>query len=101
MRISKDDVKYIANLARLGLTDAEVDSLQTQLEVVLAYIDKLKKVDEVDEVDVSKTQALTNALYVKNVYRPDNAKVSLDPRKVIASSPDHEGNFFKVPKIIE
>lgn len=98
MRISKDDVKYIANLARLGLTDAEVDSLQTQLEVVLAYIDKLKKVDE---VDVSKTQALTNALYVKNVYRPDNAKVSLDPRKVIASSPDHEGNFFKVPKIIE
>ena len=95
MRISKDEVKYIANLARLGLTDTEVESLQTQLEVILEYIDKLKK------VDVSKTQALTNALYVKNVYRPDNAKASLDSNKVIAVAPAREGNFFKVPKIIE
>lgn len=95
MSISKDDVRYIANLARLGLTDSEVESLQTQLEVILEYIDKLNK------VDVSKTAALTNALVVKNVYRPDEPKVSLDPGKVIAASPAHEGNFFKVPKIIE
>ncbi|MFH0940443.1 MAG: Asp-tRNA(Asn)/Glu-tRNA(Gln) amidotransferase subunit GatC [Candidatus Omnitrophota bacterium] len=95
MSISKDDVRYIANLARLGLTDSEVVSLQTQLEVILEYIDKLKK------VDVSKTQALTNALYVKNVYRPDNPKVSIDFHKIIAVAPAHEGNFFKVPKIIE
>ncbi len=95
MSISKDDVKYIANLARLGLTDAEVDNLQTQLEVILEYIDKLKK------VDVAKTAALTNALYVKNVYRSDVPKASLDPDKVIPSSPAHEGDFFKVPKIIE
>jgi aspartyl-tRNA(Asn)/glutamyl-tRNA(Gln) amidotransferase subunit C len=95
MRISKDDVRYMANLARLGLTDTEVESLQIQLEVILEYIDKLKT------VDVSNTHALTNALYVKNVYRPDNAKASLDPQKVIASSPAHEGNFFKVPKILE
>ncbi len=95
MSISKDDVKYMANLARLGLTDAEVESLQTQLEVILEYIDKLKK------ADVSKTPALTNALYVKNVYRPDDPKVSLDSNKVIALSPAREGNFFKVPKIIE
>ncbi|OIO37051.1 MAG: asparaginyl/glutamyl-tRNA amidotransferase subunit C [Candidatus Omnitrophica bacterium CG1_02_44_16] len=95
MRISKDDVKNIANLARLGLTDIEVESLQVQLEVILEYIDKLKK------VDVSKTHALTNALYVKNVYRPDIPKASLDPSKVMPLSPAREGNFFKVPKIIE
>ena len=95
MAISKDDVKYIANLARLGLSEAEVEHFQTQLEVILEYIDQLKK------LDVSKTQPMAHVLEIKNIYRPDIIKPSLDPQKVLKISPAKEGNFFKVPKVIE
>lgn len=95
MAISKDEVRYIANLARLGLTEAEVGHFQTQLEVILGYIDKLKK------LDVSKTGPTAHVLDIKNVYRPDEAKPSMDPQKILKISPSHEGNFIKVPKVIE
>ena len=95
MAISKEEVKYIANLARLGLTDAEVEHFQTQLEVILQYIDKLKT------LDVAKTAATAHVLDIRNVTRADKVKPSLDPAKILESSPAKEGNFFKVPKVLE
>ena len=95
MAISKDEVKYIANLARLALTEAEVDHFQNQLEVILEYIGKLKK------LDISGVEAMAHALDLKNVYRPDVVKPSMDPQKILKGSPAHEGGFFKVPKVIE
>ncbi len=95
MAISKDDVKYIANLARLGLSDAEIEHFQTQLGVILEYIDKLKK------IDVSKVSPMAHVLDIKNIYRPDVVKPSIDPQKVLGLSPSKEGNFYKVPKVIE
>lgn len=95
MAISKEEVKYIANLARLGLTEEEVGHFQTQLEVILQYIDKLTK------LDVAKTLPTAHVLDIKNVYRPDEVKPSLDPQKILISAPAKEGNFFKVPRVIE
>ena len=95
MAISKEEVKYIANLARLGLSEAEVEHFQTQLEVILGYIDKLKK------LDVSKTRATAHVLDLRNVLRADKVKPSLNPAKILEISPAKEGNFFKVPKVIE
>ncbi len=95
MSISKEEVKYIANLARLGLTDAEVEHFQAQMEGILEYIDKLKK------LDVSKIQPTAHVLDVKNVYRKDSPAASLDPQKILDLAPSREGNFFKVPKVIE
>ncbi len=95
MSISKDDVRYIANLARLGLTEAEIEHFQLQLEGVLGYIDKLKT------VDVSKTAPMAHVLDLKNVYRPDTVRPSLDPEKALKLSPAREGRFYKVPKVIE
>jgi aspartyl-tRNA(Asn)/glutamyl-tRNA(Gln) amidotransferase subunit C len=95
MAISKKEVCYIANLARLGLSEAEVDHFQEQLEGILEYIDKLKK------VDVSKIEPMAHVLDLKNVYRPDVVKPSLQAQKVLKSAPQKEGQFFKVPKVIE
>ncbi len=95
MAISKEEVKYIANLARLGLTDEEVGHFQEQLESILGYIDKLKK------VDVSDTVPMAHVLDLKNVYRPDEVKPSIDSDKIFKIAPDSEGKFFKVPKVIE
>jgi aspartyl-tRNA(Asn)/glutamyl-tRNA(Gln) amidotransferase subunit C len=95
MAISKDDVKYIANLARVGLTDAEVGHFQAQLEGILDYIDKLKK------LDCSGVKPTAHAADIKNVYRPDMVKPSLPPEKILKDAPARAGNFFKVPKVIE
>ena len=95
MAISKEEVKYIANLARLKLQESELEHFQTQLEVILEYIDKLKK------PDVSHTEPTAHVLDIKNVYRPDVPKPSLAPEKVLKISPSHTGHFFKVPKVIE
>ncbi len=95
MSISKDDVKYIANLARLGLSETEVGHFQTQLEGILGYIDKLKK------LDVTRVKPMAHASDIKNVYRVDSVKPSLDPEKILKIAPARAGNFFKVPKVIE
>lgn len=95
MAISKEEVKYIANLARIGLTEEEVAHFQGQLEGILAYIDQLRK------VDISKANATAHVLDLKNVYRPDEVRPSLPSEKILKSAPSREGNFFKVPKVIE
>ena len=95
MAISKEEVRYIANLARLGLTEAEIEHFQGQLEGILGYIDKLKK------VDISKTPPTAHALDIRNVLRKDEIRPSLDSQKVLKIAPSKDGNFFKVPKVIE
>lgn len=95
MAISKDEVKYIANLARLSLNNSEVEHFQSQLEQILGYIDKLKK------VDVSSTKPMAHVLDINNVYRPDIVKPSMDPDLIFKISPANEDGFFKVPKVIE
>lgn len=95
MAISKEDVRYIANLARIGLTESEVEHFQTQLEGILEYIDQLKK------LDVSAIMPTAHVLDIKNVTRPDVVKPSLDPKPVLDNAPAREGQFFKVPKVIE
>ncbi|HAJ56900.1 MAG TPA: Asp-tRNA(Asn)/Glu-tRNA(Gln) amidotransferase GatCAB subunit C [Candidatus Omnitrophica bacterium] len=95
MAISKDEVKYIANLARLGLTEPEVEHFREQLGDILGYVDKLKK------VDVSGMSPMAHVLDIKNIYRPDNISPSIAPEKILKYAPQHEGSFFKVPKVIE
>ena len=95
MAISKEDVKYIANLARISLTDKEVEHFQKQLEGILSYIDLLKK------LDVSNTAPTFHVLDIKNVTRTDTVKPSLESKKVLDNAPATEGQFFKVPKVIE
>ncbi|MFH0878000.1 MAG: Asp-tRNA(Asn)/Glu-tRNA(Gln) amidotransferase subunit GatC [Candidatus Omnitrophota bacterium] len=95
MAISKDEVKYIAHLARLGLSEEEIKHFQTQLEVILQYIDQLKV------LDVSQVEPMAHVLDVENVLRPDEPKASLDPESVLGISPSREKDFYKVPKVLE
>lgn len=95
MLISRKEVEYIANLARLELSDAEIAHFQEQLESILGYIDKLKN------VDISRMSAMAHVLDIKNVFRSDNIKASIDTEEVLKYSPKREGSFFVVPKVIE
>jgi aspartyl-tRNA(Asn)/glutamyl-tRNA(Gln) amidotransferase subunit C len=95
MNISKDTVKYVANLARMELTEQEIEKFSHQLGDILRYIDQLK------EIDISNIQPTAHVLPLKNVKRRDEQRPSLNIKDVLNNSPQKEGNFFKVPKVIE
>jgi len=95
MAINKDAVKYTANLARIELSDRELDHFTGQLDRILAYVDKL------NTLDVSRLEPTSHVLEIKNVYREDIVKKSLPASEAIKNAPDKENNLFKVPKIIE
>lgn len=89
------DIDYIANLARLDLTKEEKEKFGKQLEDILKYIEKL---NQLDTKDIKPT---AHVIPMKNVWREDKAKPSLD-RKVIEKLMKYmENGFFKVPPVIE
>lgn len=93
--ISKDDLKYVAHLARLHLSDKEIEHFTVQLEGILKYINKLK------QVDVANIEPTSHVFPQKNVYRQDELKPSLPIKEALKNAPSKEGDFFKVPKVIE
>lgn len=94
--ISKKEVQHIAKLARLGLTEKEIETYRKELSVILDYIEKLKK------VDVSKIEPTSHPLEVENVMRNDegqSAKPDLR-KKLVELAPDKKDSYFKVKSIL-
>lgn len=89
------DLRYIARLAHLDLTDAEVARFEPQLNHVLDYMAKL------DEVDVAGIEPTAHANPVLNVMRPDRSRPSLDVREALANAPQATSDQFIVPKVVE
>ena len=95
MAITEDTVKYVAQLARITLAPKELEKLSQQLQGILDFIDKLKKVDVKDVAPTS------HILPVNNVLRDDTPSESLASDKALENAPQRQGNFFQVPKVIE
>jgi aspartyl-tRNA(Asn)/glutamyl-tRNA(Gln) amidotransferase subunit C len=95
MAISKETVEYVANLARIELQPKELEKLSQQLQGILDFIDKLKK------LNIENIQPTSHILPINNVLRDDNLKESLSPEKALSNAPAKEGTFFVVPKVIE
>lgn len=95
MSINKDTVKYTTDLARIELSEKELEHFTGQLDRILDYVHKLKK------VDVEKLEPTSHVLEMKNVYREDKVKPSLPVDEVMKNAPAKENNLFKVKKIIE
>jgi aspartyl-tRNA(Asn)/glutamyl-tRNA(Gln) amidotransferase subunit C len=89
-------VKHVALLSRLELDEKDLDVYSKQLAAILSYISKL---NEIDTKDVHPTSHPLTTL--KNVFRKDLLKSSLDPQEALKNAPSKEGDFFKVPQIIE
>jgi len=95
MAINKDTVKYTADLARIELSDEELEHFTGQLDRILAYVDKLST------LNVADLKPTSHVLKMKNVYREDAVRKSLPASGVIKNAPLSENNLFKVPKIID
>ncbi len=93
-KISRDDVAHLANLARLALTDGELDSFAGQLDAILAHVGKIQA------VDVTGIEATGNPLKEVNITRPDVEMASLAQDQALAEAPRAEEGRFAVPRIL-
>ena len=91
MAITRQDVLHVAELARLELTDEEIDRLGGQLNAILEAVGK---VSELDLADVPPT---SHPLDLVNVWADDEPRPSLVREEALANAPEREGGFFRVP----
>jgi aspartyl-tRNA(Asn)/glutamyl-tRNA(Gln) amidotransferase subunit C len=90
----KIDVRYVAKLARIALTDDEVERFGAQLGDLLEHVGVLNK------LDVSQVTATAQVVESRNVEREDDVRQCLDRETVLAQAPARQGGFFRVPRII-
>ena len=96
MAITKDDVKYAANLACIEMSEKELENFTGQLDDILKYMKKL------EELDTDKVKPTSHVLDINNVMREDKlTNESLTNEEALKMAPKKEKGFFKVPKIIE
>ncbi len=95
MAISKKEVEYVANLARLSLTEEEKERFTDQLDHILEYIQQL------NQLDTKNVPATSHVLSIKNIWREDEVTPSLPLSETLSNAPQASGNFFFVPKVIE
>jgi aspartyl-tRNA(Asn)/glutamyl-tRNA(Gln) amidotransferase subunit C len=93
--IDRKDVEHVARLARLALSDAELEKMREQLNGILAYIEKLNALDTRD------VEPTSHAVPMVNVMRDDAPGPCLPRDEALANAPDRAGEFFRVPRIIE
>ena len=93
--ISRDDVLHVANLARLHLTDDEIDRMQAQLSNILDAIETLR------DVDTSKVGPTASVIRLENVMREDEARPGLTRDAALANAPLRDDPFLRVPTVLE
>ncbi|WP_404784613.1 Asp-tRNA(Asn)/Glu-tRNA(Gln) amidotransferase subunit GatC [Altericista sp. CCNU0014] len=93
--IDRDQVHKVAVLARLALTPEEEVQFTTQLGSILDYFEQLS------ELDVANVEPTTRAIDASNITRPDDLQPWGDRDAILDNAPDQDGDFFKVPKIME
>lgn len=95
MKITKDEVAYVAHLARLEFTEVQAEKFTSQLNNILLYMEMLNR------VDTEGIEPMTHAIARTNAFREDLVTPSLGRDLTLANAPDARGDFFRVPKVIE
>jgi aspartyl-tRNA(Asn)/glutamyl-tRNA(Gln) amidotransferase subunit C len=93
-RIDPNEVREIAQLARLRLGEAEVTRMAGELDAILGYIEELR------QLDTSGVEPMTHAVPFACPQRPDEVGGMLPPEQALANAPARDGNFFLVPRIV-
>lgn len=94
MAISRREVEKVSLLARLLLSDEELDRMTAQLGQILQYVELL------GELDTSQVQPMAHALDVHDVFRPDLCRPSLARDKALANAPNQDGECYLVPAVL-
>ncbi|MCM3715493.1 Asp-tRNA(Asn)/Glu-tRNA(Gln) amidotransferase subunit GatC [Halalkalibacter oceani] len=94
-RIQADQVKHVAHLARLAITDEEAEMFTKQLDAIISFAEQL------NELDTTGVEPTSHVLDMKNVLREDKPEKGLPVEEVLKNAPDHEDGQVRVPSIIE
>jgi aspartyl-tRNA(Asn)/glutamyl-tRNA(Gln) amidotransferase subunit C len=94
-KIDQAQVRKVAKLSRLDLTEEEIEEFTGQLSAILDYVAKM------NELDTTGVEPLAHCLPISNVFRDDCVKESLGTEKTLVNAPQRDGEFFKVPKILD
>ena len=89
--IDRDQVLHVAKLARLKVTDEEVDRMAEELSKILEHVETM------NELDLEGVEPTSHPLELSNVWAPDEPRPSLSVEEALANAPDREGGFFRVP----
>jgi len=95
MKLSREEVVHIALLARLGLTEDELEKFREQLSNILENFEVLQ------QVDTSGVPPTAQSIPLQNVMKADEVTPSLPPSKILANAPRREENFFRVRAVLE
>ena len=95
MRLTRDQVKHVAELAKLKLTEAEIDLFQEQLSAILEYADRL------DELDTASIPPTAGVLPLRGVMRADEVRPSFPREAMLANVPDAEKGFIRVKAVLD
>ena len=93
--MTSEQVRWVAHLARLELSDAELATMTRQLTAIVDYVAQLQA------VATDGVEPLAHALPVHNVFRPDEPRLSLPVADALANAPDRHGDFYGVPAVLE
>lgn len=89
------DVRYVANLARLNLTDEEAIQFQSQLDQIVEHFNQLRS------LDIAGVEPMAHATPIHNVFREDVVRPGLEHGVVINNAPEHSSGLVMVPTIVE
>ena len=94
MKITPQEISHVANLARLNMSQEEVEAMARQLDEILTYVAKL------NELNTEGTKPTTHAISIVNAFREDEVKSSLPREKALINEPRQNGELFVVPRVI-
>jgi aspartyl-tRNA(Asn)/glutamyl-tRNA(Gln) amidotransferase subunit C len=95
MSLTPEEVRWVAHLARLELTDAELATMTPQLSAILDYVNQLQ------QVNTDGVEPMAHAVEVRNVFRADEPAPSLPVDAALANAPQRRGDFYAVPAVLE
>ena len=95
MKVTEQDIKTVASLSRLKISDDEKSEVIEQLDKFLSYVENLQS------IDTTNIEPTTYALPMQNVFRADVVKKSLDRELALSNAPLKEDGYFKVPRVLE
>lgn len=94
MALSREEVRHVAQLARLDFSDEEEQRMAEEMSQILDYVEKL------DELDTSGVRPMSHVLDVTNVFRADEVKARIDQEQALEPAPETENSYFAVPKVV-
>lgn len=95
MKISRAEVEHVSRLARLALTDQELDAIREDMDEMLGYVEQLNRLDTTDIIPTA------HAVPMENAFREDDVRPGFTREQALGNAPDPDPAGFRVPRVIE